>query len=223
MNCSPIALRFVSGSVTPASAVEEALAGVDDDEVDAGRLDEVLLDLLGLALAQQPVVDEDAGQLVADRLLHQGRCDGGVDAAGERAEDAVLADLLADRRRRGRRRRWPRSSPARCRRPSRGSSRGPAGPARSAAPRGATARRRGGARRPRRRRPGCQRRGGDARSPSGASVTESPCDIHTTCSSAGRRRASTRRAMTDASVLPYSRAPVRSTVPPSARDIAWKP
>ena len=77
---------------------EEALAGVDDDEVDAGRVDEVLLDLLGLALAQQPVVDEDAGELVADGLLHQGCCDGGVDAAGERAEDPVLADLLADRR-----------------------------------------------------------------------------------------------------------------------------
>ena len=77
---------------------EEALPGVDDDEVDTGRVDEVLLDLLGLPLAQQPVVDEDAGELVADGLLHQGRCDGGVDAAGERTEDPVLADLLTDRR-----------------------------------------------------------------------------------------------------------------------------
>ena len=63
---------------------EEPLLGVDDLEVDAGGLDEVALDLLGLALAQQAVVDEHAGQLVADRSLDQGCGDGGVDAAGQR-------------------------------------------------------------------------------------------------------------------------------------------
>ena len=49
-----------------------------------------------LALAQQAVVDEDARQLVADRLVHEQRSDGGVDAAGERAEHALAADLGAD-------------------------------------------------------------------------------------------------------------------------------
>ena len=88
--------RFSSGSVTPASAVEELLAGVDDPQVDAGGGDEVPLDLLGLALAHQPVVDEDAGEPVADRPLHQRRGDGGVDAAGQRAERPAVADLRAD-------------------------------------------------------------------------------------------------------------------------------
>ncbi len=41
------------------------------------------LDLLGLALAHQPVVDEHAGQPVADGALHDRGGDGGVDAAGE--------------------------------------------------------------------------------------------------------------------------------------------
>ena len=46
--------------------------------------DVVLLDLLGLARPQQPVVDEDAGELVADRPVHQRRGDRRVDPAGQR-------------------------------------------------------------------------------------------------------------------------------------------
>ena len=71
MNSRPMILRFSSGSLTPASASRKRFCGVDDVQVDAGRGDEVALDLLGLALAQQPVVDEDAGQPVADRALHE--------------------------------------------------------------------------------------------------------------------------------------------------------
>ena len=78
--------------------VEEPLARVDDPQLHAGRGDEVLLDLLGLALAQQPVVDEDAGQLVADGALHERGRDRGVDAAGQPADDPLVADLRADAR-----------------------------------------------------------------------------------------------------------------------------
>ena len=42
--------------------------------------------LLGLAGAQQAVVDEDAGELVADRLVDQHRGDRGIDAAGQAAD-----------------------------------------------------------------------------------------------------------------------------------------
>ncbi len=42
------------------------------------------------------MVDEDAGELIADRLVDEQGGDGGVDAAGERTEDAVRADLGAD-------------------------------------------------------------------------------------------------------------------------------
>ena len=49
--------------------------------------------------AQEAVVDEDAGQLVADRLVDEQRGDGAVDAARERADHALAADLRADRAR----------------------------------------------------------------------------------------------------------------------------
>ena len=42
------------------------------------------------------MVDEDTGQLVADRLVHEQRGDGGVDAARQRAQHTLLPDLDAD-------------------------------------------------------------------------------------------------------------------------------
>ena len=75
---------------------EEAVGRVDVDERDVEVALERLDHLRGLVLAQQAVVDEDAGQLVADRLVHEQRRDRRVDAAGERAEDALAADLRAD-------------------------------------------------------------------------------------------------------------------------------
>ena len=41
-----------------------------------------MLDLLGLALAQQAMVHEHAGQLVADRLVHESGGNSGIHAAG---------------------------------------------------------------------------------------------------------------------------------------------
>ena len=144
MNSRPMILRFSSGSVTPASAVEELLGGVDDVQLDAGGGDEVALDLLGLALAQQPVVDEHAGELVADGPLHERRGDRGVDAAGQPADGPA-------RRRPARGSRATCSSTMLTHGPGRaaagdartGSARAPAGRARCAAPRGGTARRTG--------------------------------------------------------------------------------
>ena len=54
--------------------------------------------LLALAGPHQAVVDEDAGQLVADRLVDQHRGDRRIDAAGQAADHPALADLGADRR-----------------------------------------------------------------------------------------------------------------------------
>ncbi|GGQ30916.1 hypothetical protein GCM10010215_63780 [Streptomyces virginiae] len=78
--------------------VQEALLRVDDLQLHAGGGDEVLLDLLGLTLAHQAVVDVDAGQLGADGLLHEGRGDRGVHAAGQAADGALVADLRLDGR-----------------------------------------------------------------------------------------------------------------------------
>ena len=90
--------RFCSGSIDPGERRQERSGGVDHLELDAGGGDEVLLDLLGLALAQQPVVDEDAGEAVADGPLHERRGDRRVDAAGQPADGPAVADLLPDPR-----------------------------------------------------------------------------------------------------------------------------
>jgi hypothetical protein len=52
--------------VTPLSLPEEDLRSVDDAEVDVELAAEHRLDLVALVEAQQAVVDEDAGQLLAD-------------------------------------------------------------------------------------------------------------------------------------------------------------
>ena len=75
---------------------EELLGRVDGDEADAGGGDVVALHLLALALAQQPVVDEHARELVADGAVHERGRDRGVDTARQTAEHVVVADALAD-------------------------------------------------------------------------------------------------------------------------------
>ena len=53
-------------------------------------------DGLGFVEPQHAVIDEHAGELVADRFMDQHRGDGGIDAAGEAADHLALADLRAD-------------------------------------------------------------------------------------------------------------------------------
>ena len=84
--------------MTPASRLEEALLGVDGDERDLEVVAEGGDDLLALVLAHQAVVDEHAGELVADRAVHEQRGDARVDAAGQAADDLAVADLRADAR-----------------------------------------------------------------------------------------------------------------------------
>src|SRR5690606_14544789 len=61
----------------PGERGEELVGRVDDLEVDAGGGDEVLLHLLRLPGPQEPVVDEDAGELVPDGTLDERGGDGG--------------------------------------------------------------------------------------------------------------------------------------------------
>ena len=88
-------LALLLGVDDPLERAEELVGGVDDVEgVEDGL--EVAAYLLGLAEPHHPVVDVDTGQSVADRALHDRRRDRGVDAAGERADRATLADLGPD-------------------------------------------------------------------------------------------------------------------------------
>ena len=91
---------------------EEFRRRLDMDQRDVVVVAEQPHDLVALAGAHQAVVDEDAGELVADRLVDQHRRDRGIDAAGEAADHARLADLGADRLARLARGRRPSSSRA---------------------------------------------------------------------------------------------------------------
>ena len=75
----------------------ETLLGVDADKVQVVRAfhAEHGLDLVPLVLSEEAVIDEDARQLLADRLREQDRRHGGVDAARKRTERLARANLLA--------------------------------------------------------------------------------------------------------------------------------
>ena len=96
MKVSPTILRLVSGSVTPARLARKRSAASTWMRLSAEAALEGLDDALGLVFAEEAVVDEDAGELVADGFVDERRGDGGVDAAGEGADDAAVADLGAD-------------------------------------------------------------------------------------------------------------------------------
>ena len=86
------------GLAHPDEAGQEALLRVDGNQRHLEGVAEGRNDLLALALAHQAVIDEHAGQLVADRAVHEQRRDGGVDAPGEAADRPPVADLGADPR-----------------------------------------------------------------------------------------------------------------------------
>ncbi len=75
---------------------EETCTCVDVDEGDVKMAVEGLDDLESLILAKKAVVDEDAGQLVADRLVDKQSRHRRVDAAGKGAEDPSSTDLGPD-------------------------------------------------------------------------------------------------------------------------------
>ena len=79
----------------PAERGDEVLLGAHVDERHPEVAAEGLLHLLALVQAHQAVVDEDAGEPVADRLVHDQRRHRAVDAAREAADRARVADLGA--------------------------------------------------------------------------------------------------------------------------------
>ncbi len=76
--------------------LQEPVLCLDMDEVDLEMGSKGVLDLLRLPRPQQPVVDEDASQLVADRLVHQGSGHRRVDSAGEPAYHPGIPDSAPD-------------------------------------------------------------------------------------------------------------------------------
>ncbi len=74
-------------------AVNETVGGVDGDQRNPERLREHLADHARFVFTHEPVIYKNTGELVADGLVYQRRNDGGIDAAGQRADDALIADL----------------------------------------------------------------------------------------------------------------------------------
>ena len=89
-----LALGFGIGH--PGERLEEPVLRLHVDQLDAELTRERLFDLLALVLAHETGVDEDAGELGPDGLGDERRRHRGVDAARERAEHTLPADLLAD-------------------------------------------------------------------------------------------------------------------------------
>ena len=89
-----LALLFGIGDAL--ELAEEKLRCINMHQRDVVVMPEQVDHGLGLVEAQQAVIDEDAGELVADRLVDQHGGDRGIDAAGEAADHPALADLGAD-------------------------------------------------------------------------------------------------------------------------------
>ena len=89
-------LAFAFGLGDSGELGEEAVGGVDVHERHFERAAEELADAFGLVLAEQAVVHEDAGELVADGLVNERGRHGGIHAAGEAEDHVVGADRLAD-------------------------------------------------------------------------------------------------------------------------------
>ena len=75
---------------------QETVFGIDLCQVDLHVLAEHLNDALGLAFAQQTMIDEHAVQLRADGLMQQRRHDAGIHAAGQCQQHLVILHLRAD-------------------------------------------------------------------------------------------------------------------------------
>ena len=97
-------LRFSSGSRTPVKRAEEKLARVDMDERNVVVAAKQADDFFGLALAQQAVVDEDAGQAGRRSPRGSARAATAESTPPERPQiTRPVADLRADLRRSPRR------------------------------------------------------------------------------------------------------------------------
>ncbi len=93
---TPDDLAFGLGVSDVLERIQEALLRVDHDEVHAGGSDEVFFDLLGFTLAQQAVIDEHAGQLLAHGGVDQRCRHRGVDASGQATDQPGIPDLVLD-------------------------------------------------------------------------------------------------------------------------------
>src|SRR5690606_30744281 len=76
--------------------LEEEVGGIHDLQLHPHVAPEGPLDGLALARTQEPRIDEDVGELIADGAVHEGSGDAGIDATRKAADHLRVADPLAD-------------------------------------------------------------------------------------------------------------------------------
>ena len=96
MNARPICRRFSCGSIAPARALRNLSSRLDDVQIGLEMAGELADDRFLLGLAQQSVIDQDAGNLRADGLGQQRGDDRRIDAAGKPADHPAVAHPAAD-------------------------------------------------------------------------------------------------------------------------------
>ena len=77
---------------------QKAIDRVHVDQIGVHLIAEHLDDLLGFALAQKPVVDVHAHEVLPDRLDQKRGDDGRIHPAGKRQQHFFVPDLFADKR-----------------------------------------------------------------------------------------------------------------------------
>ncbi len=89
-------LAFLFRIGRPFEGLEKTLLRIDADHLDTHMLREGSHHLIALVQAQQTIIDEDAGQLIADRPVQQGGYHRRVDTAGKTQHHLGVTHLLAD-------------------------------------------------------------------------------------------------------------------------------
>jgi hypothetical protein len=89
-------LAFFFGIVDALERLEEKLLGGHVHERDVVVVAKQRDDALTFGEPKEAVIDEHAGELLADRLMDEHRGDGGIDTARQSANHPAFADLAAD-------------------------------------------------------------------------------------------------------------------------------
>ena len=89
-------LALALGILDTVERLEKTCLGIDADNMHAHVFGEGRHDLIAFLMAQQSVVDEHAGEFVADGAMQQRRDHRGIDTTGQTEQHFIIADLLAD-------------------------------------------------------------------------------------------------------------------------------
>src|SRR5215471_16299479 len=89
-------LALLFGILDTVETPQEEVARICTDERNVVSPAEKPDDLFCFAFAHESRIDEDTGELIANRLMDQKRCDRRIDTSGQSADHACFADLFTN-------------------------------------------------------------------------------------------------------------------------------